>query len=187
MEVKTIVVGPLMTNCYLLIDQSEMIVIDPGEEVNLIYREIEKQQQKLKAIILTHYHFDHVRAAQELKAKTGAKIMIHQQDKDFIDFSADQYLKEGDEIKIGQEVLKVIHSPGHTQGSICLLGQNEIFVGDLIFAEGYGRTDLAGGSEEEIQESFKKIKKLLEQNKNLICYPGHGDQFKLSNHFILNL
>jgi hydroxyacylglutathione hydrolase len=176
MEIKKIVVGPLMTNCYLLIGKSEMLIIDPGEDFKLIILEIQAQIAPLTKIILTHYHFDHVLAAQELKAKTGAKIFIHEKDRSFLDFSADCYLKEGEKIKIDKESLKVIHSPGHSQGSICLLGKNEIFVGDLIFADGYGRTDLAGGSEEEMGKSLEKIDKILEPG--MMVYPGHGPEFK---------
>jgi hydroxyacylglutathione hydrolase len=176
MEIKKIVVGPLMANCYLLIDESEMMVIDPGEDIDLIIEEIKKHQQNLKYIILTHYHFDHVLAAQELKNKTGAKILIHEEDRDFLDFKANSYLKEGDKLKIGNQTLRVIHSPGHTQGSICLLGQHEIFVGDLIFEEGYGRTDLEGGSEKEMEESLKKIYQILKPG--MIIYPGHGNAFQ---------
>lgn len=186
MEIKKIDVGPLETNCYLVTSDNEALVIDPGDEPEKILAEIKKTKAKVKYIILTHYHFDHVLAAQELKNKTGATILIHEKDKDFLDFSADRYLKENEEIKIGQKALKVIHSPGHTKGSICLLGDNEIFVGDLIFEEGYGKTDLEGGSGEEMSESFKKIKELFEKNKNLICYPGHGEIFELKDHFICN-
>lgn len=176
MEIKKIDVGPLETNCYLVTSDNEALVIDPGDEPEKILAEIKKTKAKVKYIILTHYHFDHVLAAQELKNKTGATILIHEKDKDFLDFSADKYLKENEEIKIGQKVLKVIHSPGHTKGSICLLGDNEIFVGDLIFEEGYGRTDLEGGSEKDMQESLRKISKILKSGMTI--YPGHGDEFK---------
>lgn len=176
MEIKRIVVGPLMTNCYLLINELEMMLIDPGEDVDLILSEINKNQQKLKYIVLTHYHFDHVLAAQAIKNITGAKILVHEKDKDFLDFEADSYLKEEEELKIGKKTLKVIHSPGHTKGSICLLGEDEIFVGDLIFEEGYGRTDLEGGSEREMEESLKKIYKVLKPG--MIIYPGHGNVFQ---------
>lgn len=165
-----------MTNCYLLIDKSEIIIVDPGDEADSILQEIKKYSQKLKAIILTHHHFDHVLAAQEIRAKTGSEILIHGKDEKFIDFSADRYLQEGDKIKIGENNLKVIHSPGHTQGSICLLVKNEIFVGDLIFAEGYGRIDLPGGSEIEMQKSLDKISKILKPG--MVVYPGHGEVFQ---------
>jgi hydroxyacylglutathione hydrolase len=184
MEIKQLVVGPLATNCYLVLVDDDLVVIDPGEDANKILEQVGKINKKIKYIILTHYHFDHVMAALEIRKKTKAKVCIHQKDQKLIEFKANRMLKDGEIIKIGQETLKVIHSPGHTEGSICLLAKNEIFVGDLIFAEGYGRTDLAGGSEEEIKDSFKKLNKLLEKNKDLVCYPGHGEIFKLKDHFI---
>jgi glyoxylase-like metal-dependent hydrolase (beta-lactamase superfamily II) len=184
MEIKKIDVGSLSTNCYLVSSDKEIVIIDPGDEPEKILAEIKKTKAKVKYIILTHYHFDHVLAAQELKNKTGATILIHEKDKDFLDFSADRYLKENEEIKIGQKALKVIHSPGHTKGSICLLGDNEIFVGDLIFEEGYGRTDLKGGSGEEMQASLKKISKILKSGMTI--YPGHGNIFQYKKIPILS-
>lgn len=178
MEIKKLVVGPLMTNCYLISSQGETIIIDPGDEAEKILREIKKN--KVKYIILTHYHFDHVSASQEIKEKTGALILVHQKEKDFFDLEKikiDKFLKEGEEIKIGQESLKVIHTPGHSKGSICLLGKNELFSGDTIFENGYGRTDLAGGSEKDLKNSLQKLEKLLP--KGIIIYPGHGEKFKI--------
>ncbi len=176
MEVKRIIVGPLETNCYLSISDNEMIVIDPGDEPEKILTEIKKIKIKPKYIILTHYHFDHTLAVLELKKKTEAKILIHEKEKDFLNFSVDLYLKDKQKIKIGNESLKVIHSPGHTKGSICLLGKKEIFTGDTIFENGYGRTDLLGGSEKEMRESLKKLSKILKPS--MVIYPGHGNIFQ---------
>ncbi len=173
MKIKKIVVGSLRANCYLLISDNETVVIDPGDEVNKILKEIGRA--RVKYIVLTHYHFDHVLTAQEIRKKTGAEILIHEQDKNFLNFPADRYLQENEEIKIGQNILKVIHSPGHTQGSICLMGEREIFVGDLLFEDGYGRADLPGGSEEDLRNSLQKLEKILP--KGTMVYPGHGDEF----------
>ncbi len=177
MKIKKIVVGPLLTNCYIISSDDEIAIIDPGDEGEKILAEIEKE--KLKYIILTHYHFDHVLAAEELKEKTGAKILIHEADKKFLNFQIDQYLKENDKIKIGKEVLKVIHSPGHSKGSICLIGKNEIFTGDTIFKNSYGRTDLLGGSEKDMKNSLEKISKILKNG--ITIYPGHGEIFQYKN------
>jgi glyoxylase-like metal-dependent hydrolase (beta-lactamase superfamily II) len=177
MKIKKVVVGLLQTNCYLVISDKELLVIDPGDEIEKILLEIKKNKARPKYIVLTHYHFDHVSGARELKEKTLAKILYHERERAFFaDLPADQYLKEGDRIKIGQEFLEVVHSPGHTTGSICLLGKNEIFSGDLIFEEGYGRTDLPGGSEEDLKKSLKKLAKILK--KGMTIYPGHGNEFK---------
>ncbi|MFN3301784.1 MAG: MBL fold metallo-hydrolase [Patescibacteria group bacterium] len=179
MKIKKIVVGSLKTNCYFLISGDEMAIVDPGDEPEKILAEIRKTKVKVKYIILTHYHFDHILAAERLKKETRAKILIHEADKNFLKFTADQYLKENDKIKIGNESLKVIHNPGHSKGSISLLGDNKIFVGDFLFKEGYGRTDLEGGSDKEMKESLKKISRILKSG--ITVYPGHGQVFKFKN------
>lgn len=179
MEIKRIIVGPLMTNCYLIISDNELAIVDPGEESEKILEEIKKTKSQPKYIILTHYHFDHLLSAEEIKKKTGAKILFHEKEKEFLKFLADGYLKGNEKIKIGKIILKVIHTPGHSKGSICLLGENEIFVGDLFFKDGYGRTDLEGGSAEEMKNSLKKLSKILKPG--MIVYPGHGQIFKINN------
>jgi len=177
MEIKHFIVGPLLTNCYLLISKNEAAVIDPGGGTKAILKEIEESGAKLKFIILTHGHWDHTLSALKIKQKTGAKILFSEAEKEFIKIKADQFLKEGEEIKIGDSVLKVIHTPGHTKGSICLSGKNEIFTGDTIFKGGYGRTDLKGGSEEDLKNSLKKLKKFLKSGVRV--YPGHGETFEI--------
>lgn len=173
MEIKILVVGPLLTNCYLLFSQSEAVVIDPGAGVTKILKEI--KDKNLKYIILTHYHWDHVLAAPKLREKTGAEILIHQAEKEFIKFQPDQFLEGGEEIKIGNEYLKIIHTPGHTRGSICILGENFIFTGDTIFEDGFGRTDLPGGSKEDLENSLEKLEKIIKRGMKI--YPGHGNFF----------
>ena len=177
MEIKHLIVGVLETNCYLLISNNELVVIDPGDEAEKILTEIEETKAKPKYIINTHYHFDHILANQKIKEKTGAKILIHEDEKDFIDFSVDIFLKEGSKINIGDSVLKVIHTPGHTRGGICLLGEDFIFTGDTLFKDGYGRTDLLGGSQEDLMESLERLSKLLKPGMKV--YPGHGEIFKI--------
>jgi len=174
MQIKQIVVGELFTNCYILISGNKAIVIDPGFDLEKIEREIDGK--KLVYIILTHYHFDHVTFASKLREKTGAKILIHKKEKDFIEFEPDIFLKDGDTIELDDAKLKVIHTPGHTPGSICLLGENFIFTGDTLFKEGFGRTDLPGGSETDLIESLKKLKNIIK--KGMKIYPGHGPQFE---------
>jgi len=176
MEIKRLIVGALSTNCYLVISGGEVGVVDPGDEADKILEEVKKTGAELKYIINTHCHFDHTLANKELKQKTGAEILIHETEKDFINFEADRFLKEGDEIKIGKDVLKVIRTPGHTAGSISLLGQDFVLVGDLLFKDGHGRTDLPGGSQAEIENSLKKLAKLAKPET--IIYPGHGESFK---------
>ncbi len=174
MEIKRIVVGPLLTNCYILTSGNEAIVIDPGGDPEEILKEIEGKN--LTYIILTHYHWDHTLGAPKIKEKTGAKILIHKKEKDFIKFNPDQFLDGGEEIRIGDEYLKILHTPGHTQGSICILGENFIFTGDTLFEDGFGRTDLPGGSEKDLKESLKKLEKVIKLKMKI--YPGHGEIFE---------
>ena len=161
MEIKRLIVGDLETNCYLLISENKLIIIDPGGSVEKILKEIKKTKAMPKYIINTHCHPDHISANNKIKEETGAEILT---------------LKGKEEIKIGKSVLKVIHTPGHTKDSICLLGENFIFTGDTLFKNGYGRTDLPGGSQKELEESLKKLSKLLKPGS--MVYPGHGEIFQ---------
>ena len=188
MEIKHFIVGPLLTNCYLLISKNEAAVIDPGGGTKTILKEIEESGAKLKFIILTHGHWDHTFSALKIKEKTGTKILLHEAEKEFVKFKVDQFLKEDSEIKIGDSVLKVIHTPGHTKGSICLTGENFIFSGDTIFKDGYGRTDLEGGSQEDLKNSLEKLSKILKPphqkfggggKPGMKVYPGHGETFEI--------
>jgi hydroxyacylglutathione hydrolase len=180
MRIKYLKVGPLETNCYFLISRKEMVIIDPGDESLKIIEELKKTEASLKFIINTHYHPDHVSANQEIKNKTGSKILIHEAEKEFIDFRADIYLKDNDKIKIGDIILKIILTPGHTKGSICLLGDNFIFTGDTLFKEGYGRTDFDGGSQKEMKKSLIKLSKLIKPG--MTVYPGHDEIFNFDNN-----
>ena len=128
---------------------------------------------KLKYIINTHYHTDHTLANKKIKKETGTKILIHKKEKEFIDFKADKFLKNKDKIKIGESILQVIHTPGHSQGSICLIGENIAFTGDTLFKDGFGRTGLWGGSQKEIEKSFRKLSIILKPGMKI--YPGHGE------------
>jgi glyoxylase-like metal-dependent hydrolase (beta-lactamase superfamily II) len=105
-----------------------------------------------------------------------AKILIHEAEKDFLKFEPDEFLTDGSEIKIGKTYLRVIHTPGHTKGSISLLGNGFIFTGDTIFKDGFGRTDLLGGSPADLEFSLSKLKKIFKTGMKI--YPGHGDVFK---------
>jgi hydroxyacylglutathione hydrolase len=175
MEINLLIVGILGTNSYLLSSENELGLIDPGAEPEKILDKIRETRCKLKYIINTHYHHDHTGADEKIKKETGAEILIHEKEKDFINFKADRFLKDGEEIKIGKIVLKVLHTPGHTPGGICLLGEDFIFTGDTLFKDGYGRTDLKGGSQEDLVGSLKKIGNLLVPG--MMVYPGHGEFF----------
>ncbi len=176
--IQTIIVGPLNTNCYILLDEEsqEGIIIDPGDDPEKIIDFLKENPIKIKYIVNTHNHSDHIGADEEIKLFTGAQILIHQKDARILNIMlsvfADNFLGEQDKIKVGSFLLDVLHTPGHTPGSICLLGESFIFTGDTLFAGTVGRCDLPGGSEEKLKESIRL--KLMSLSDDLIVYPGHG-------------
>ncbi len=186
--------GPLMVNCYIVGDakSKEAVVIDPGGDVPLILKELSEDQLKCKMIIDTHCHFDHIGGNKKLKEATDAPICIHPAEKDLItkmsematyfgvesDRSppADKFLEEGDTVKVGALELKVLHTPGHSPGSITLYHQDKdktiAMVGDVLFQFSVGRTDFPGGSQRQLIASIKT--KLYPLGDNCEIYPGHG-------------
>lgn len=167
MEIVRIVVGPLQCNSYLISSNNEGIIIDPGDEGRKIVEEV--KELKIKFILLTHNHPDHISALEEVKEEVKAKCGIHYLDDigKIIDFK----FKDGEEFEFGREKIKVIHTPGHTPGGSCFLIKNNLFSGDTLFKLGYGRTDLIGGDESKI---FESINKLLTLPGKVKVYPGHG-------------
>lgn len=184
MEIKKFVVGPLFTNAYLLSDGDEAALIDPGGSSPEL--ELALTKVRLKYILLTHGHFDHADYAEALRARTGALILYHPEEK--TTFWAmgrtppplDKPLSDGDRLSIGGEELLVWHLPGHSPGSVAFLWEKKktIFVGDVLFAGSVGRTDLPGGSWEELSRSLARILALGEGWRIL---PGHGPATELSH------
>ncbi len=189
--IKIIPVGMLETNCYIVGDPAsgEGIIIDPGDEFSKIAAAIDSTKLKIKYLINTHGHHDHIGADWQVKEKYGCRILIHEEDAGMLgnpllnlsfkkdrsevkDLQADQLLQEGDVVSAGAIKLEVIHTPGHTPGCICLLGNGYLFTGDTLFAGAVGRTDLPGGSFEKLNNSIQtKLKPLPDTLK---IYPGHG-------------
>lgn len=191
MLLKTLVVGPIAANCYLLgcPQTNEGAVIDPGDEAEKILQAAREAGLQIRYIINTHGHVDHIGANHALKAATGASIMVHSDDAQFLvepgknlstwtgtkvqSPPADTLLQEGDIISIGNTIkLEVIHTPGHTPGGICLKGEGVVFTGDTLFAGSIGRTDFPGGSHKQLLAAIKE--KLFNLDDNLKVYPGHG-------------
>jgi len=183
MIIKLFVVGGLETNCYLLgcTKTKEALIIDPGfnrkTEADTILKEIQRHGLHLRFIVNTHGHHDHISGNGAIKEATGASILIHEYDAPLLRGSsavsppADKKLHDGDIVKVGKVKLKVLHTPGHTQGSICLLGEKVVFTGDTLFAGSIGRTDMPDSSDEAIQGSLKRLITLPDYLK---VYPGHG-------------
>lgn len=178
------------TNCYLVACQETLnaILIDAGfdeeAEAITVIREIEKKNLKVKYVLNTHWHPDHTAGNEYFREKLGALVIIHKDDAPMLNAGAsllglkvkphrpDKTVTNGDLIEIGKTCLKIIHTPGHTRGSICVLGKGVVFTGDTLFAGSIGRTDLPGGSFEEIMRSIKD--KLMTLSEETLVYPGHG-------------
>lgn len=191
MILKRVEVSSMAVNCYIVgcEETKEVAVIDPGGNARGILKVLENNGLKAVYIINTHGHIDHIGANRAIKDATGAKVLIHKNDAKMLtnavsNFSfmmgqqvtsppADQFIDEGDIIKIGNTVeLKVIHTPGHSQGGICLVTDNIIFSGDTLFYGSIGRTDFPGGSYQELISNIKN--KLLCYDDDVVVYPGHG-------------
>ncbi len=190
MILKKLSVGELDTNCYIVGDENagEGVVIDPGGDFDLIIENIEKLNLNIKYIILTHGHIDHIQALTLLKKKTKAKVLIHSEDAPILNdplFNLSQFtggegsfsepdllLKDGDKVEFGKTKLLVLHTPGHTPGSISLYTDDILFTGDTLFCEGVGRTDLPGSSWEKLFGSIKH--KLFTKPDDTKVLPGHG-------------
>jgi hydroxyacylglutathione hydrolase len=205
MQVQVFTVGPFSTNCYIVSckETQEAIIIDPGfdepSEAEKIFKFMDKNCMKLKFIVNTHGHPDHTCGNGLMKNKFNAAIAIHKNDTlligplsrlnaenfGFSNFSppADLLLQEGDLITFGKETLKVIETPGHTRGSISLIGEDKIFTGDTLFAGSIGRTDFSESSEKEMKLSLEKLKTM---HDSLTVYPGHGPTTKLGKEKITN-
>lgn len=205
MIIKKLEVGPIMANCFILGCEStkEAAVIDPGDDADRILMALAKSELKVKYLINTHGHFDHVGANKRMKETTGALIAIHPDDAPMLDElsktammfglsaenspPADISLNHGDTVCFGNITLNVIHTPGHSKGGICLYTKGHLFAGDTLFASSIGRTDLPGGDYDTLISSIKN--QLLPLDDDTLVYTGHGPETtigkeKLNNPFI---
>lgn len=191
LKIKTLSVGPLATNCYILIEDGRCLVIDPGGDPAAILAEMDSGQIETCAILLTHAHFDHTGGAAALQKETGAPVLVGAADegllrdpgwmRQFMSPSGSalrdiKVLWEGQEVTLGKTVLTVWETPGHSPGSLTFAegpprSPSAVFSGDLIFRRGIGRTDLPGGDHSLIRKSILRI---LALPKDTVIYPGHG-------------
>jgi hydroxyacylglutathione hydrolase len=185
-------VGPLQCNCSVIGDEKthEAMVIDPGDQIEGILEILRQEKLALKQIVITHAHIDHVGGAMKLKAATGAPILMNQNDYALLkmldvqaawigmrppgDVQVDEAIGQGRVLKIGEISSSVIHTPGHTEGSICVYFPTEkkLIAGDTLFAGGIGRTDLPGGSMDKIMRSIHTQVLALPDETEVV--PGHG-------------
>jgi glyoxylase-like metal-dependent hydrolase (beta-lactamase superfamily II) len=203
MFIETLIVGDLAVNCYIIADEDkEAAVIDPGDNSGDILQIIKENNLHLRYIINTHTHFDHIGAIAEIKKATGAEFLIHEGEMHILRTlpsqrlifgveidpppAPDRFLKDNDEIKLGNLLLKILYTPGHSPGGICIhvcpvsadrQGQaghadGMVFTGDTLFAGSIGRTDLPGGDYNTLINSIKE--KLLPLRDETVVLPGHG-------------
>ena len=185
-------VGPLHCNCSVIGDEStrEAMVIDPGDQIDDILALIRKHQLQVKQIVVTHAHIDHVGGAMKLRAATGAPILLNHNDYallKMLDMQAawirvpspgkveiDRSITTGETVAAGSHTAAVLHTPGHTEGSVCLYfsAEKKLIAGDTLFAGSIGRTDLPGGSTQKIMRSLHET--VLSLPDETIVVPGHG-------------
>lgn len=198
MNIKTLIIGELQTNCYLVFDEKtkEGIVIDPADDANFITEQVLENKLKLKYLVATHGHFDHLLAAYELQLAFNVPLLLNKKDLPIVEYLTKsatwwlkrqiiekppqnlQFVKENDEIKFGNQSLKVIETPGHSPGGICLYSAKKkvLLTGDTLFSDTVGRTDLPYSSKKDLKKSLKKLAGLPPET---IIYPGHGNSASL--------
>lgn len=197
MRIITVCPESFAANTYLLISGNEAIVVDPAVSVSALQSMLKSENAELRAILLTHGHFDHTVSVDRIRNESDIPLMIHSADASmltdgktnaFYDFygrecihrPAEACFEDGERIKLGDKSIRVIHTPGHSPGSVCFLcpdGDTEFLItGDTLFSNSIGRCDLWGGSEMLIAESLKKLSSL---NKKMTIYPGHGPSYTL--------
>jgi len=194
-------VGPLACNCHVLADEKarEAVVIDPGDDAEEILKRI--AGYRIVGLLHTHCHFDHMTATRKVAEATGAEVLIHKSDKAYYDNLVGQvaafgqmfgarfgkpqdplpvkrFLKDGDAIRFGKHSLRILHTPGHTEGSCSFLGDGIVFSGDTLFRRSIGRTDLPGGDPAQEENSIRK--KLYTLDPETVVWPGHGPETRIA-------
>ena len=170
MKVYQLAVGNMQNFTYVLEDEEtkEAVIIDPSWDLDLIIETVERNDLKVKYIINTHHHFDHTIGNDAMAKHTHSKILQHESST----LKNDVKLSNGEKIKFGNSELTVVHTPGHSKDSICLVGDGKIFSGDALFVGNCGRIDLPGGSAKELYHSLTDI--ICKLDDNLVMYPGHN-------------
>ncbi len=199
--IKTVTIGNWKVNCYLVACDGEAWIIDPGDDFETIISNLNLDIFKLKGIINTHGHFDHIGAVADLQEKYKIPFLIHSKDKRLIsqgnlyrslagDLTVkktpviDEYLDNLSSLTLQDKMLFIHYTPGHTAGGVCLEIDKNLFTGDLFFNNNVGRTDLSGGNKELL---FTSVNFIFEKYKGFRIYPGHGESFILEENLIEKL
>ena len=194
MQLTRLVVGFINTNCYILDDGENAVVIDPGAGADEILKTLECKGVSLVYIFLTHAHFDHVLAVNELVKKTGAKVAVHKGEhyrlsdaeasghtilktRKYEPIVADTEFEDGAYIDVGDMHFEFISTPGHTEGSVCIICGDMMFSGDTLFFDDCGRCDLMGG---DYRAMLSSLRRLYELHGDYDVFPGHGEKTTLS-------
>jgi len=190
LELENLYPGSWGSNCYILKSGSHAAVVDPSPQAEVILRHLEKEGLTLDMILLTHGHFDHIVSLDTLRDATHAPAYIHEDDAEmpsdsrknaFYHFfrmertyrTPEHTFRDGEVLKLGEETIRVIHTPGHSKGSCCFLcGEDKLLTGDTLFDGNYGRYDLYGGNPQTLFETLRGMRNLPQ---HLTIYPGHGD------------
>lgn len=190
-------VGPLLSNCYIVWDEDvkQGVIIDPGDDADVILKSVKKLDIKIKYILATHGHFDHVGAVAQLRRELDAEFLAHNGDFFFLEDGEnaarrwgidierppkpDRFIEDGEKIKFGEFEFEVLHTPGHSPGGISFLYDHMVFCGDTLFQGGIGRTDFRQGSFEDLSKSIKT--RLYTLPDDTIVYTGHGPITTIGN------
>lgn len=203
LQIAHYMVGPVQTNCYFAINKEtkEALVIDPGEEAARLMQQIKEQGLTVAAILLTHGHFDHAGAAEELSTLCNAPVYAHEAEKETLEseklnacwmigrketYRADLFVKDEQELDLAGFHIRVLFTPGHTRGGCCYYFpyENVVFSGDTLFQMSVGRTDLEGGSMSQIVRSIQE--KLMPLPEQTVVYPGHGEATTIETERMYN-